>query len=101
MHLRTDTLELLDHEPPARRRLQRDLETVVSEPPEERADRVSIGRRDPGARDLTGDRLDPLSCDLRTMLIQSHHDRHRATSSTAGTTTTRLAAALQGAHRIP
>ena len=30
MHLGADPLELLDHEPPARRRLQRDLETLAS-----------------------------------------------------------------------
>ncbi len=34
VHLGSDPLELLDHEPPARRRLQRDLQPVAPEPSE-------------------------------------------------------------------
>ena len=33
MHLGTDPAQLLDHEPPARRRLQRDLELLAAETP--------------------------------------------------------------------
>jgi hypothetical protein len=32
--------------------------------------------RDPRSRDLTGLGVDPLRGDLRSMLIQTHHDRH-------------------------
>ena len=41
---------------------------------------AAVRRRDPRARDLAGDRLDPLRRDLRPMLIQPHHDRHADTS---------------------
>jgi hypothetical protein len=102
VHLGADPVELLDHEPPARRRLQRHLETIVDEPAEKHANRVAIGWRDPGARDLAGDRVDPLGRDLRPVLIQTHHDRHQTTSSTASTLrATGLQAALRAAHRIP
>ena len=40
----------------------------------------TVRRRDPRARDLAGDRVDPLRRDLRPMLIQTHHDRHQTTS---------------------
>jgi hypothetical protein len=73
MHISADPLELLDHEPPARRRLQRHLEIPTLKPGQELADPGAIGRRDPRARDLPGDRVDPLRGDLRTMLIQTHH----------------------------
>ena len=68
-----DPLEFLDHEPPARRCLQRHLEIPTLKPGQELADPGAIGRRDPRARDLPGDRVDPLRGDLRTMLIQTHH----------------------------
>ena len=38
VHLGADPLQFLDHEPPARRRLQRDLEPLALEPIKERAD---------------------------------------------------------------
>jgi hypothetical protein len=47
MRLSTDPLELLDHKPPARRRLQRDLKTLTVEPGQERAHRTAVRRRDP------------------------------------------------------
>jgi hypothetical protein len=48
VHLGADTLELLDHEPPTRRRLQRNLETLTGEPTEELTDRRAICRRTVG-----------------------------------------------------
>ena len=81
MHLSTDPLELLHHEPPADRRLQRDLKTGPTKRVQERADTGPVCRHDPRARDLTGDRVDPLRCDLRPVLIQAHHHRHAATPS--------------------
>ena len=102
VHLSADPLELLDHEPPARRRFQRDLETLVGEPVKERADRITICRRDPLPRQLTRGRLDPLGRDLRTMLIEPHHDRHQTTSSTPARQRPHVARPrLRTAHRIP
>ena len=69
--------QLLDHEPPARRRLQRDLELLVAEALEEPADPGAIRRRHTRARGLPGRRVDPVGGDLRSMLIESHYDRHR------------------------
>ena len=36
----------------------------------------AVGRRDPLARDLAGRRVDPLGGDLRSVLVESHYDRH-------------------------
>jgi hypothetical protein len=102
MHLRIDPLEFLDHEPPAGRRLQRDLQTRLAKRLEERADPSAVPRHDPGARHLAGDRVDPFRGDLRSMLIQAHHDRHVATPSTPPTpASTTTPTALRAAHRIP
>ena len=77
MHRRADAPQLLDDEPPARRRLQRHLELApaeaLQEPPHPRA----IGRRHPRAADLAASRIQPVGRDLRSMLIESHYDRHR------------------------
>ena len=102
VHLGADPLELLDQEPPARRRLQRNLEPLAPEPSQELPDPGAIRRRDPRARDLARDRVDPLRRDLRTMLIDPHHQRHATTTpSTAQPSSTRRAAARRAAHRIP
>jgi hypothetical protein len=74
---RADRLELLDHEPPARRRLQRDLELLIAKAVGEPPHAGAIGRRHAPARHLTGRRVNPLSGDLRSMLIESHCDRHK------------------------
>ena len=76
MHRRPDRVQLLDHEPPARRRLQRHLEPLAGEAPEELPHVVAVRRRDARAADLAGVGVDPLGRDLRTMLIESHYDRH-------------------------
>ena len=65
--------------------------------------RVAVRRRDPRARNLPRDRVDPLRGDLRAVLIQTHHQRHAITSpSIARTSTnTRTPTAQRAAHRIP
>jgi hypothetical protein len=74
MHLGADPVEFLDHEPPARRRLQRDLQARVFERREELPHPGAVRRGDPRARYLAGDRVDPLRRDLRPMLVKTHHD---------------------------
>jgi hypothetical protein len=46
MHPRPDRLQLLDHEPPAGRRLQRDLELLAAEAAGEPPHAIAVGRRD-------------------------------------------------------
>src|SRR5450755_2021430 len=75
VHPSADPLELLGHEPPPRRCLQRNLEIPPGEPLEELADRSAVCRHHPPARDLTARKLDPLRGDLRPVLIKPHHDR--------------------------
>ena len=103
MHIGADPLEFLDHEPPARRRFQRHLEILALKPGQELPDPGAIRRRDPRARDLPGDRVDPLSRDLSAVLIHAHHERHQTTTPSIATTSTstRTRAAKRAAHRIP
>jgi hypothetical protein len=106
VHLGADPLEFLDHEPPASRRLKRDLQARAAKRRKERADPGSVRRSDPGALDLAGDRLDPLRGDLRPMLIQAHHDRHSPTpfpshSAVSSTTTALTRTASSPTHRVP
>ena len=75
VHPGADPLELLDHKPPARGRLQRNLKLPPSEPREEPPDAGAVRRRDPPTRHLAGREIDPLRGDLRPMLIEPHHDR--------------------------
>ena len=76
MDARPDRPELLDHEPPARRRLQRDLEILATEACGEPPHSGAVGRRDTRARNLTAGGVDPLGGDLRSVLVESHYDRH-------------------------
>ena len=46
VHLSADTLEFLDHEPPTRRRLQRDLQARSLERGQEPPNRCAVRRRD-------------------------------------------------------
>jgi hypothetical protein len=77
MHRRADPPQLLDDESPAGRRLQRDLELAPAEalqkPPHARA----VGRHHTSAAHLAAGRIQPIGRDLRSMLIESHYDRHR------------------------
>ena len=76
MRLGADRGQLLDHEPPAGRGLQRDLELLAGKARQEPSHAIAIGRHHPRARDLTGLGIQPLRSDLRPVLIQTHHDRH-------------------------
>jgi hypothetical protein len=75
VHLRADRLEFLDHEPPARRRLQRHLELLAAEPRREAPHAPAIGRSDATPRHLAGFGVQPLGGDLRPVLVESHYDR--------------------------
>jgi hypothetical protein len=81
MHLGADRPQLLDHEPPARRRLQRRLDLPSREARHQPADVVAVGRRHAGPTDLAGLGVEPLGRDLRTVPIESHYDRHHEASS--------------------
>jgi hypothetical protein len=77
MHSRVDAAQLLNNEPPARRRLKRDLELLARETGEKPSHALTVRRRDTSPADLTRLGVDPLGRDLRSVLIQSHYDRHR------------------------
>jgi hypothetical protein len=77
MHRRTHGAQLLDNEPPAGRRLQRDLELTVAKALQEPPHAHAVGRRHPRAADLTAVDVQPIRRDLRSMLIKSHYDRHK------------------------
>src|SRR6266576_4970165 len=79
MHLGTDPAQLLDHEPPARRRLQRDLQLLAAETLKELPHRRAIRRRHTRALQLAGLGVDPLAGDLSSMLNKSHYDAHKGT----------------------
>src|ERR1019366_2720009 len=76
MHTRVDAPQLLNDEPPARRRLERHLKLSAREPTKKATHALTVRRRHPRPADLPGRRVQPLRRDLRSMLIQSHYDRH-------------------------
>jgi hypothetical protein len=71
-----DRVQLLDDEAPARRRLERHLELLATEPRKEPSHALAVRRHDPRPTELPGLSVDPLSRDLRPMLVKSHYDRH-------------------------
>jgi hypothetical protein len=71
-----DRADLLDHEPPTRRRLQRDVQVRATEPLQEPPHALAMRRRDPRPADLAGLDLEPVRGHLPSMLIKSHYDRH-------------------------
>ena len=73
---RANPPELVRDEPPARRRLQRDLELLATEPLAEPPHASPMRRRDPRPHHLTRIGIQPLRSDLRPVLIKPHHDRH-------------------------
>src|SRR3954452_461118 len=97
MHPRADPPQLLDHEPPARRGLQRHLKLLVAKAAEKPTYVRAMSRREPRPRDLAGRRIDPLGSDLRSMLIQSHHDRHHSLLGLQASAAQRRARA----HEVP
>ncbi len=76
MHHRADRAQLLDEKPPAGGRLERDLQLLAREPLKEPAHPDPVRRSDPRATDLAAAQIDPLSGDLRPMLVNTHHYRH-------------------------
>jgi hypothetical protein len=52
VHVSADHLELLDDEPPAGRRLQRNLKPLAGEAAQEPAHAIAVRRRQPRAADL-------------------------------------------------
>jgi hypothetical protein len=93
--LRADRLQLLGHEPPARRRLQGHVEALTGEALEEPAHVAAQRGRDPPPADLAGVGVDPLGRDLRTVLIESHYDRHHGASSSSTVDYLRASCALE------
>lgn len=83
MHPRANATQLLAHEAPARRRLQRHLELQARESLQEPPHPFTVRRRHPRPADLPGHRVDPLRRDLCSVLIQSHYDRHQGASSSS------------------
>src|SRR5688572_1397500 len=76
MDLSADRLELLDHEPPPGCRLQRNLELLAAETASEPAHTGAICRSDPPPRHLARPGIQPIRGDLRSVLVESHYDRH-------------------------
>jgi len=76
MHNRPDAAQLLDHEPPAGRRLQRYLQLPAAKTRKELPHRRAIRRHHTGALHLAGLCVDPLAGDLSSMLVKSHYDAH-------------------------
>jgi len=70
MDVGTDRAQLLDDEPPARRRLQGDLEALAGEAPEEPAHVRAQRRRESSAGHFAGVGIDPLGRDLCAVLIE-------------------------------
>src|SRR3954451_612957 len=80
-HRRPGALQLLHYEPPARRRLQRDLKLAPREALKEPSHAATVGRRHARTADLAAVGVQPVRRDLRSMLIESHYDRHSVASS--------------------
>jgi len=78
MRNRADRGQLLDHEPPPRRRLQSDLELTAAKPGKEPPHTRPVPRRDARPPDLARRCVQPLRRDLRAVLIEPHHDRPRS-----------------------
>jgi hypothetical protein len=83
MHVSSDRAQLLDDEPPARRRLQRHLEPPAGEPRQVAPHLLAVRRRDTRAPDLAAVGVQPIRGDLCPVLIQSHYDRHHGASSSS------------------
>jgi hypothetical protein len=81
VHDRVNPAQLVGDEPPAGRCLQRNLELPAAELLTEPPHPSPIRWRDPRAHHLAGIGIHPLRGDLRTVLIQTHHDRHLQTLS--------------------
>jgi hypothetical protein len=81
VHLGPDGLQLLHHEAPTRRRLERGLEPLAVELAHEVAKALAVGRPDAAPPKLARRAIKRIPGDLLSMLVQSHYDRHKGTSS--------------------
>jgi hypothetical protein len=72
VHPRADRVKLLDDKPPARRRFQRHLELLPSEPAKELANTATVSGRHPRPPGLARRGINPVGGDLRSMLVKSH-----------------------------
>src|SRR3954454_23669395 len=76
MNDRAHALELLDDEPPARTRLDRERRLPLLEPSQPQPQVLTIRRSDPAPRDLTRLAVEIVERDLPTMKIQPANDGH-------------------------
>jgi hypothetical protein len=77
MHLGPDPPQLLDHEAPAGRRLERRLDLFALEAAEPAAEAEPVGGADTTPVHLTRRRVERVERDLLSMLVKCHYDRHR------------------------
>ena len=77
MHHSTHRAQLLDDEPPPSRRLQRHIELLAAEALQELTHARTVSRRHPSTLHLAGLSIEPVSGDLRSMLVKSHYDCHQ------------------------
>jgi hypothetical protein len=77
MHRRTDRAQFLHDEPPAGRRLQRHLELASAEALQEAPHPRPVRWRHARAADLAAAGVQAVGRDLRSVLVESHYDRHR------------------------
>src|SRR5215211_5015068 len=77
VHLGADAEQLLDHEPPAGRGLERGLDPLALEPTQEVAEALTLRRPDPAPPKLARRRVERIPGDLLSMPVKSHYDRHR------------------------
>src|SRR3954467_7632734 len=97
MHPRADLPQLPDHEPPPPRGPHRPPQLLPAKAAENPPYVRAMSRREPRPRDLAGRRIDPLGSDLRSMLIQSPHDRNPGPPGSQASAAQRRARA----HEVP
>jgi hypothetical protein len=77
MHHRAYDAQLLGKEPPAGRGLERHLQPLAGEPCQEATHPGAVRWPHPRTADLARLNIDLLGSDLRSVLINTHHDRHQ------------------------
>ena len=77
MHLGTDRAQLLDHEAPAGRRLERRLDLLSIPAAQPAPEAEPIGRPDATTAHLTGGRVERIERDLLSVPVKGHNDPHR------------------------
>jgi hypothetical protein len=76
-HPGADRLELLDHEAPAGRRLQRRLDLRALPAAQPAPESEPVGRPDPAPAHLAGRGVERVERDLVSVLVKSHYDPHQ------------------------